>query len=98
MRTITVCVTQEHINNGRRGLVSCCPIALALRDRIDSCLIEVGQNAVLLNDSSLLLLPPSAFYFIHAFDKGTPVKPFNFELEVPDDLGLDGKTHLGGFA
>lgn len=32
MKTITVNVTQEHIDKGQQGLANCCPIALALRE------------------------------------------------------------------
>lgn len=74
-------VTQEHIDEGKKGSCACCPIALAAE--------AVGMDRPLVMRSSILLmeldiiyrLPQIAKDFITTFDHGGPVQPFSFEVQ-----------------
>ena len=100
MKTVTVHVTPDHINRGRRHQSQECPLALALGDAT-GCRASVGLSSFglyrpdplvpeLLGDPvvSQAQLPPAAQGFPAAFDQGREVEPFSFELELPDDLEL----------
>jgi hypothetical protein len=91
--TVTVSVTQEHIDRGRPGQCAACPIALALAEAMPYAThIEVygspddGTPAFAEVWSGALKchfrLPAEADAFIAAFDDEHPVAPFTFVVEV----------------
>jgi len=88
-------VTAEDIAKGQREEVCLCPIALALSrcgvrgpavagavgwtpgdNRWSVTFVEDYENET--------ILPEECGTFASAFDKGEPVEPFTFEIEVPD--------------
>lgn len=88
-------VTQECIDKGKRCDCELCPIALAAVEAgIPS--VGVGKSAMNVysnfsvmnvygNPSYVVGLPNVAHNFIDAFDRGDTVKPFEFDIEVPDE-------------
>ena len=81
---MTIHVTQEDIDHGRRRSCTNCPVALAL-ERITGEMWEVG----LLSAWKLLeksypskTLPKKAHKFILAFDEGRKTKPFSFDMPI----------------
>lgn len=86
MKTITVKVTQEHIGAGVAESCRSCPVALALQDA--GYPRAVVANFIFLDahdpDSRLLRTPASVVRFVHRFDSGQTVEPFEFQLEVPE--------------
>lgn len=94
---MTIHITQEDIDNGVARSCIKCPIALALnrqaqlnfiyvdtRDRFSRCVVEYDIFKE-------IDLPHKAFLFMKAFDQGKPVKPFSFELEIPQTSNLRHK-------
>lgn len=83
-------VTKKHIKDAKRlchveeyGNESCCPVALALREKFDEPLVVSGCNARFVTGSLeavILLLPQKVEEFVHAFDWDRAVKPFTFEI------------------
>jgi len=78
-------VTEQDIENGRRGDPKCCAIGRAL-DRAGVVHFGVMGPAVLIANESRLstarLLPASVQRWILDFDAGKPVEPFSFELST----------------
>ena len=77
-------VAQEDIDAGEKGRASDCPIALALRRELSAGMVRVGYHVVSWNiggSSFIADLSNSAKYFVRAFDRGRPVKPFAFVIE-----------------
>jgi hypothetical protein len=85
MKYLTVRVTKEHIQRGRRGEEESCPLALAVR--------EAGYHGALVGELSwrphpdihewnTLQLPEAASQFIRLFDNNLPVKPATFRLPL----------------
>ena len=82
---IKIEVKQRHINHGKRGHCSSCPIALAINNTNcfrDAWISPARFNGWYKNVYSSCKLPRSATRFIRRFDTGKEVKPFNFFLEV----------------
>jgi hypothetical protein len=85
---LKVSVTRSHIYS---GVSKCkdCPIALALNEILPGQEIRVGPTGYLrINDrSELIALPIQAQLFVFDYDRygKRVVKPFVFELEIPDD-------------
>jgi hypothetical protein len=83
-----ICVSQEHINRGRRGDPCSCAVALAIRDALPGTTPEVAPVVVyLLGFAGLGLrptapLPPEATRFIDRFDRREAVAPFEFDLPI----------------
>lgn len=77
-----VVVTQRHINEGSRNNACWCPIALALREtkRESSHVFVVPEYAIVGNQT--YIMPVEAGRFIHWFDDGYQVVPFEFEMEL----------------
>lgn len=79
-----ISVTQAHIDTGVPIQCSKCPIALAVGD------VVVGEVAVgirsLCIETYWIDLPSVAQQFIRAYDDGTVVEPFEFEVEIPRSL------------
>ena len=73
-------VIQRHIKNGVRLNPFSCPIALALREKLNSYHIKVDKDECVI-DTLVYKLPRFAQHFIKKFDDGKKVKPFNFKLD-----------------
>jgi hypothetical protein len=75
-------VRRRHIEKGKAGKSSKCPIALACRE----CLGGRGGIAVLYFSlragCDYYTLPRTATRFISRFDSGKPVKPFAFTIRA----------------
>lgn len=83
-KKIRVNVTQRDIERGTPERSDICPIARAARRHEGLREAFVAQTHVeLVWPSRVVELPPEARVFILAFDKGHPVAPFSFDLEVP---------------
>lgn len=89
---ITVKVTQDHINEGIRNACSECPVALSVTEVLKGGLLAYVTNCVIIRgqcDDKLV----SKFYkfddntqrFIKDFDRGKPVKPMEFECNIPEE-------------
>lgn len=85
MKTVTVNITKECIKNGKRGRVTMCPIANALRlsgvkdphvdgDHWNSGTTHIGNPTP---------LSRMAKRFVEDFDRGLAVKPFKFRTRIP---------------
>lgn len=87
---VTVAVTQDDIDKGCAGKARACPVWLALCrafPHLPKDGIAVGcRHCCLTNDDDWLGLPLVAEQFIDRLDKGLPVAPFTFGLDVPDHL------------
>jgi hypothetical protein len=83
-----VSVTQDHITHGGKGHPKHCPLALAISALLgDRQIVSVLDTTfrVFAADYSLLCvrtLPESAVFFRREFDRGHPVEPFRFEVEI----------------
>jgi hypothetical protein len=83
-----VVVAARHIAKGtpRDGLA--CPIHLALEELGVRHLFHVGEREVVFHwgyeDKHHYPLPPEATEFVHRYDTGVTVWPFEFDLDVPD--------------
>lgn len=82
----TIEVKAEHIAKGERMKPGCCPISLAIKDRVD---LGIGVR-VYLDEACIgftdFELPFEARQFVRCFDIGVEVKPFSFPLDIPADL------------
>jgi hypothetical protein len=89
METITVRVSQDHINRGISGNCERCPVALALLEAfpeaksvgVDADLIEIYYQGTV--DSDEFGTPEAAAVFISNFDDNIVGEPFEFELGNP---------------
>ena len=83
-------VTQKHIEHGRRGECSHCPVALALQDYgfknvsvygggFDHGTVKQKLDAT----SEFVVLPDFVSGWISNFDYQGTGEPFSFELQVP---------------
>jgi hypothetical protein len=83
--SITISVTQTHIECGARGDEDSCPIAMAMRDAgyLDP---EVYEDAVVFfdgNDKITYKHSSESRDFINTFDTGGPVTPTTFVFDAP---------------
>ncbi len=81
---LNVNVTAKDIENGIYANGYACPIALALKRKIDT-LVRVDSKSVLVKTHDAwesIPLPELARWFIARFDHGHPVKPFKFRLDI----------------
>ena len=78
-------VTQHDIDYGVRGEYSLCPIARAVKRKINGEVIVFGDDisifttVIIIRRYSYYKLPQKAKDFIKRFDEGKKVKPFTFE-------------------
>ena len=77
-------VTQHDIDYGVRGEYSLCPIARAVKRKINGEVIVFGDDISffttdIIRRYSYYKLPQKAKDFIKRFDEGKKVKPFTFE-------------------
>jgi hypothetical protein len=88
----TITVLQDDIDKGKKGDTRECAIALAakrdLADLLGEDEISVCFGVISMFDASHTVchLPHEACIFIKAFDRGQPVKPFKFEVELRENL------------
>lgn len=84
MKTITVNVTQEHIDKGEVNSVYNCPIALALSELGPEYSYAVNPSTLRnIHNEWVADLPLGAVYFIREYDDLLTVYPFSFEVELP---------------
>src|SRR5690554_2548277 len=91
-------VKQEHIDEGTEQSCFSCPIALAIADLLKEdfyarvfSLIEIRRernHEILYSDKASSEMNE----FMNMFDRGYPVKPFSFELDIPTEL-LKGSSN-----
>jgi hypothetical protein len=81
-----ITVTKEDIAGGRRSDPEDCPVARALRRAGLSHFGVTGMAVMMPGESqhASVLLPARVQEWIMDFDWGTPVKPFEFELTLPE--------------
>lgn len=78
-----ISVTRKHIDHGIRGDCFGCPLAGAFQDVGFDVMIEPAAVDFYDSEGGIagsLPLPDEAQYFIIAFDRGEPVRPFVFEM------------------
>ena len=79
-----IVVTQAHIDAGKRKNIKYCPVALAWLEIVGGG--SVGRSTIMRftrhGPKQNYVLPTIAQTFISDFDKGKPVVPFEFDLEV----------------
>ncbi len=78
---MTINVTQAHIDAGRAAHACYCPISLAAFDVTHAPEIYCYSDWLYIGGSHGVL-PEAAQAFIASFDKGRPVQPFSFEVEL----------------
>lgn len=90
-KTIRVDVTQEDIFNGVKCSSSRCPVAQALKKIVKpEFYFSVGiSNFTLMSTSPFKILAEGVVSsetkdFIKDFDRGFKVKPFSFDLTIPE--------------
>lgn len=81
-KSMTVNVTQKHIDEGWPRVCGKCPIALALKENAwTQPMVTHKQIWDCYNyGKTISNLPPEACEFIEKFDKGEKVEPFSFEI------------------
>ena len=82
-----ISVDANHIKNGKKLALTCCPIALAIREQTGYYPNVTAEevNTVFYR----FTLTRSAKSFIQAFDKGKFVKPFRFKLQLMGNYHAD---------
>lgn len=78
-------VTQDDIEKGVAKNCSACPVARAITKKLRQGLVA-GVSSVLLIDYYKFRLSIEAFLFVIDFDKGLPVQPFSFDLDLPAEF------------
>lgn len=90
-----VSVTAERIRHGRRYYCDVCPVALAIKPHFPPELLIIADGfevRVMQMQRGVAIpvqtapLPEAARAFVRAFDKGQPVEPFEFELDLHPEL------------
>jgi len=88
-------ITQDDIDTGQKNHCNNCPVALAVqRISVKHILCHVMLDRVYGMDSDtntvwIRLLPSHVQLFIANFDDGKYVKPFEFDLEIPEKYLCD---------
>lgn len=73
-------VLQKDINLGEKGNGCNCPIARALNRKFKKHFRVTPTSISNIHSRYLCSLPTAAQKFIHKFDNGRKVKPFQFEI------------------
>lgn len=78
-------VTAEDIRLGKRGTPNSCPIARAIKRRLTNRDVWVSDSEVWVKVPfrRYVDLPKEARDFVKDFDRSRDVKPFSFNLELP---------------
>jgi hypothetical protein len=79
---MTIEVTQEDIDNGKRRRCRHCPVALALRRFTRSVWVADQSYLHNLDLQKEIGTPNRVSFFIEEFDAGKPVKPFTFKIDL----------------
>lgn len=91
MSTIKINVTQDEIDNSEIGQPESCMVAEAFRRRLDlpetvGVDISIVRNSLDTRHGRIeFSLPRSVQQRIKRWDQGSKGKPFEFEVEFPDD-------------
>lgn len=97
VKTLTINVTQEHIDKGVPGSTCYCPIALALKEYPEVTDVAVAEISICVNINSKPYKfvnrgPNSLYAFISRFDARLPVDPFTktivFDYDGVDDWSI----------
>lgn len=89
MTTLTIEVTQAHIDKGKPCEACDCPVYWAILDAIpglDPADVAVGPTEVNLALDVTASLPENARHWLDVYDDRRPVKPFTFDLDIPASL------------
>lgn len=78
--SVTINVTQQHIDNGVSGDPHTCPVALAIHETTGRNHVKVEAYQFTIDDNAYFM-PSSVRNFIDAFDSNEPVQPFSFVLD-----------------
>lgn len=82
-------IKQKHIDAGKPDNSGRCPTALAIRDAIPNCLVNVSYSCIVVYIDwprlGKIWLAPSVRVrrFIKRFDQHKSVKPIRFHLRIP---------------
>lgn len=92
MKTLTISVTRNDIENGMPRSARSCPIALATKRKITDY-FTVSQAGLRFNKDYIIPIPERAQDFIANYDSHNFVvtlsaKPFKFKLEVPNSVKI----------
>ena len=84
-------VTETDIKTGIKNNCDYCPIANSIKGTIPAIDVRVTASDVIIfqynrKANETIKLPQNAIDFIKSFNKGEPVKPFTFELDLPEGL------------
>jgi len=74
-----ISVTEEHIEAGKRGSPSFCPVALAVQEELKDDTIVVGFLGIH-QKGKFSPFGHEVRKFIHKFDEKKEVKPFTFDF------------------
>lgn len=89
---MTINVTQKHIDQGEMVSADCCPIALAVKEKVNIQIYDVyvGNHYVRVQGLGFreIAMPEEAKRFVRSFDNnfGVGAKPFSFELDLPQEI------------
>lgn len=84
LKTITVEVRWDHIQQGVARNIRSCPVALALKEATGTAWTVSQYSLYEINSLNCMLPAPEAVHdFVVLFDTGTPVQPFSFEIALP---------------
>lgn len=82
MKKIKCKITEEDIQYGKRCESQGCPVYFAAVREIEG-VNSIGPRWISTINNNIIGLPREAVEFIYHFDSGYPVKPIEFEVEVP---------------
>ncbi len=77
-------VTAEDIEKGEPRSSCSCPVTLAIRRATMIDFVMTGYLRINIGHCIKLFSPDAVKKFISAFDNDEPVKPFEFDLPVPE--------------
>lgn len=89
-----ITVTAQHIERGHRGLCTSCPVAIALAQAMPGSDPSVTLKITIRRHGRTVAfeLPAAVLDFVTAFDRGDRVRPFTFELPLPDEPSPEPNT------
>ena len=91
MKLTMIKVSADHIARGTKCDECNCPVALAIKEIVaDGVYVQVCGDEIDLG-GDLIQSARQVEQFVFDFDKGLPVEPFEFALEVPERLLKGGE-------
>ena len=86
MTMVRINVTQEHIEQGVRGNVYSCAVALAAQEVLGRDIVMIADIALRRGAvwSKFAVLPEMVRAWIVEFDDGRSMAPITFELDIPE--------------